>query len=286
MDVIIIGSGPAGLSAAIYAARANLSFSVIERLYPGGKLVWIEKIENYPGFPGGISGAELAERFYSQALKLGVNLIFEDVLRIEKSGEKFNISTKDKTYETKNVVVASGSIPKHLGIKGEDTFKGKGVSYCALCDGAFFRNKEVVVIGEGKQVEADINFLRNFSSVIWIRHPGKMYTSIDGINIIEGKPVEITGENRVEKVLVQTKSGITEIKADGVFIFAGFKPSFEFLPPDVNLDNAGYIITDKNFLTSVNGMYACGDIRSGSMKQIVSAVYEAAAVINHIRKHL
>lgn len=286
MDVIIIGAGPAGMSAAIYAARANLSFAVIEKMYPGGKLVWINKIENYPGFPGGISGAELAERFYNQAAKLGVEFIFQDVKKVEKSQQLFRVFTVDKSYETKNIVVASGSVPSHLGIKGEETFMGRGLSYCVLCDGVFFKNKTVVVIGEGKHTESDINFLKDFSSVIWIRQPGSKGTSIEGISVVEGTPIEIVGKDTVEKVIVQTRFGSTEVNTDGVFIFAGFKPSFEFLPPDINLDKAGYIITDRTFLTSVNRIYACGDIRSSSMKQIVSAAYEGAAVINQIRKSL
>ncbi|HPP66958.1 MAG TPA: FAD-dependent oxidoreductase [bacterium] len=287
MDIIIIGSGPAGISAAIYAARANISFAIIERTYPGGKLAWIEKIENYPGFPDGISGTKLAEKFYSQALKRGANFIFQEVKSVKKSDNSFTIQTEIQTYQAKNIIVASGSIPKQLNIKGEDRFKGRGISYCVLCDGPLFRNKKVVVIGEGSMLESEINFLKQFSgSITWIKSPGSANTLINGITVIKGTPIEIKGENKVEEILVQTESDVIEVQTDGIFIFAGFKPSFEFLPSDIKRDKTEYIITNQNFLTSTNGIYACGDIRSGSMKQIVSAVYEGAAVINQIRKNL
>ncbi|MCM8822023.1 MAG: FAD-dependent oxidoreductase [Candidatus Omnitrophica bacterium] len=286
MDLVIIGSGPAGISAAIYAARANISFVVLERMYPGGKLVWIEKIENYPGFPGGISGPELAERFYNHATKLNVNFTFQNVRKIKKQEGIFKVYAGENIYDVRFVIVASGSVPSKLGIKGEDEFSGRGVSYCAICDGAFFKNRKVVVIGEGKHVEADINYLKSFSSVVWLRKPGVVEKDIFGVSIIKGIPVEINGENSVRSIVVKTESGIKEIETDGVFIFAGFKPSFDFLPSDVALDSSGYVKTDAHLKSSVDGIYACGDIRSGSLKQIVSAVNDGAIAVNEIRKRI
>ncbi|HPO51751.1 MAG TPA: FAD-dependent oxidoreductase [bacterium] len=286
MDVIVIGAGPAGISAGIYAARANMSFMVIEKMYPGGKLVWIEKIENYPGFPDGIPGPDLAERFYRQATALKVNFVFQNVDRIEKVQEHFRVFSGNEYYEARYIIVASGSVPKKLGIKGEDTFVGRGVSYCAICDGAFFRNKRVAVIGEGKHVITDINYLKGLASVTWIRKPTGQSQNVEGVNIINGVPLEIAGEGVVKGIVVQTEKGITTVETDGVFIFAGFKPSFEFLPPEVTLDQSGYIKTDSTLQSSMNGIYVCGDIRSGSLKQIVSAVSDGAVAINEIRKKL
>ncbi|MCM8763807.1 MAG: FAD-dependent oxidoreductase [Candidatus Omnitrophica bacterium] len=286
MDLVIIGSGPAGISAGIYAARANISSVVLERMYPGGKLGWIEKIENYPGFPGGISGKDLAERFYNQATALNVNFVFQNVDRIEKQQGFFTVYAGEEKYHVRFVIVASGSVPEKLGLKGEDEFLGRGVSYCAICDGAFFKNKRVVVIGEGKYVETDIKHLKDFSSVMWLRKPGTPERDIAGVSMIRGTPVEIKGENSVKSIVVQTESGIKEIETNGVFIFAGFKPSFDFLPSEVILDGSGYVKTDSKLQTSVNGIYACGDIRSGSLKQIVSAVSDGATAVNEIRKRI
>jgi len=286
MDVIIVGGGPAGIAAGIYAARANMSFVVIEKMYPGGKLAWIEKIENYPGFPDGIAGSDLAERFYRQATALNVNFVFQNVDRIEKVQEGFRVFSSSNFYEAKHIIVASGSVPKKLGIKGEETFLGKGVSYCAICDGAFFKNKRVAVVGEGKHVISEINYLKGLASVTWIKKPQSQSQDLEGVNIVNGVPVEITGERIVKGIIVQTEKGITTIEIDGIFIFAGFKPSFEFLPPEVALDQSGYIKTDSNLKSSVDGIYACGDIRSGSLKQIVSAVRDGAVAINEIRKNL
>lgn len=286
MDLAIIGSGPAGITAGIYAARSNMSFIVFERMYPGGKLVWINRIENYPGFPGGISGPELAERFYNQAMDLRVNFVFQKVEKIEKNKNDFKIISGANLYETRFIIAASGSVPKKLGIKGEDEFVGRGVSYCAICDGAFFKNKKVVVFGEGKHVETDIKHLKSFSSVIWLRKPGAQEIKIEGISIIEGIPIEIVGEYSVKAIIVQTKSEIKEIETDGVFIFAGFKPSSDFLPSEVIIDDIGYVKTDINLQSSLEGIYACGDIRSGSLKQIITAINDGAIAVNEIRKRL
>lgn len=286
IDIVIIGSGPAGISAGIHAVRANISCVVIERMYPGGKLVWIDRIENYPGFPGGISGPELAERLYNHATGLNVNFVFQSVNKIEKEKEVFKTFTDDKVYESRFVIVASGSIPKKLGIKGEEDFVGKGVSYCAICDGAFFKNKRVVVIGEGKHAETEIRYLSNLSSVIWLRKPASVEKEIQGVSVVKGIPLEIKGKESVSSLIVQSESQIKEIETDGVFIFAGFKPSFEFLPSEVVLDDAGYIKTDEKLQSSIEGIYACGDIRSGSLKQIVSAVNDGAIAVNEIRKKM
>ncbi|MCM8816140.1 MAG: FAD-dependent oxidoreductase [Candidatus Omnitrophica bacterium] len=286
LDLAIIGSGPAGLTAGIYGARANMSFVVFEGMYPGGKLVWIKKIENYPGFPTGVSGPELAERFYNQATNLKVNFIFQKVEKVVKDKDVFKIISGTQSYQTRFVIVASGSVPKKLGIKGEDEFLGRGVSYCAICDGPLFKNKKVVVIGEGKHVETDLEYLKRFSSVTWLRKPNSQEKKIDGISVVRAIPVEIVGEYSVKLIIAQTESGFIEIETDGVFIFAGFKPSFDFLPPDVILDDIGYVKTDGNLQSSVEGLYACGDIRSGSLKQIVAAVNDGAVAINEIRKKI
>jgi len=286
MDLVIVGSGPAGLSAAIFAARAGMSFIVLEKMTPGGKLVWIEKIENYPGFPGGISGPELAEKFYLQASQLNVNFVFQGVDKIEKKDDLFMIFSGKNIYEAKYIIVASGSIPKKLDVKGEEEFLGKGVSYCAICDAPFFKNKKVFVIGEGKHVLSEIKLLKKFSSVTWLVRQGSTIKDMEDVDVVKGSPVEICGKEKVESIIVDTGSGTKEFQTDGVFIFAGFKPSFEFLPGEVLVDSAGYIKTDINLESSVRGLYACGDIRSGSLKQIIAATFDGAFAVNQVRKHL
>jgi thioredoxin reductase (NADPH) len=289
-DLIIVGAGPAGLSASIYAARARLNFIVLERVYPGGKLMWIDKIENYPGFNEIISGQVLGEKMYMQALKLGAKFNFESVKEIkDESNTKKVITENNNIYETKAIVIASGSILKKLGIPGEEQFSGKGVSYCAVCDGFFFKNKTVAVIGEGPIALSDVKFLKNIASVIWIKKRKDAIIIPADVKVIYGNVKEIKGNQKVEGILVENQEkGITEeIGVDGIFIFSGFRPSSDFLPEDkIKLEEKGFITTDNNLQTSISGIYACGDIRAHSLKQIVSACSEGAIAVEHLRKNL
>jgi len=285
MDIAIIGAGPAGLTAGMYAGRAGISCRIFERMYPGGKLVWIEDIENFPGFPEGITGRDLAEKIYRQTLRFKVEVVFEDVIKVEAGGTSISIVTGSGVYDCRAVIVASGSIPRKLGVPGEEALIGRGVSYCALCDGYFFRNKTVAVVGEGKQVLSEIEFLRKLAKVVWVTRE-KEIPGDTGVTVINGKTREILGTDHVSGIVVESPSGVQTINVDGVFIFAGFKPSADFLPPETKKDAAGFLITDQNFQTSVKGIFACGDIRAGSLKQAVSACSEGAQVIQAIHRIL
>ncbi len=289
-DLVIIGAGPAGLSAGIYAARAKMNFTVLEKVYPGGKLMWIDKIENYPGFNEIISGLSLAEKMYMQSLKLGVKFNFESVkeIKIEEDIKKV-ITEGNNIYETKTIIVATGSILKKLGIPGEEALSGKGVSYCAVCDGYFFKNKTVAVIGEGLLALSDVKFLKNLASVLWIKKRKDSIVIPPDVRVIYGNVKEIKGNQKVEGIVVENNETkvIEEIFVSGVFIFSGFQPSSAFLPADkIKLEEKGFIYTDSNLQTSVKGIYACGDIRAYSMKQIISACSEGAMAVEEIRKHL
>jgi thioredoxin reductase (NADPH) len=285
MDIAIIGAGPAGLTAGMYAGRAGISCRIFERMYPGGKLVWIEDIENFPGFPEGITGRDLAEKIYRQTLRFKVEVVFEDVIKVEAGGTSISIVTGSGVYDCRAVIVASGSIPRKLGVPGEEALIGRGVSYCALCDGYFFRNKTVAVVGEGKRVLSEIEFLRKLAKVVWVTRE-KEIPGDTGVTVINGKTREILGTDHVSGIVVESPSGVQTINVDGVFIFAGFKPSADFLPPETKKDAAGFLITDQNFQTSVKGIFACGDIRAGSLKQAVSACSEGAQVIQAIHRIL
>lgn len=285
MDIAIIGAGPAGLTAGMYAGRAGISCRIFERMYPGGKLVWIEDIENFPGFPEGITGRDLAEKIYRQTLRFKVEVVFEDVIKVEAGGTSISIVTGSGVYDCRAVIVASGSIPRKLGVPGEEALIGRGVSYCALCDGYFFRNKTVAVVGEGKRVLSEIEFLRKLAKVVWVTRE-KEILGDTGVTVINGKTREILGTDHVSGIVVESPSGARTLNVDGVFIFAGFKPSADFLPPEIKKDAAGFLITDQNFQTSVKGIFACGDIRAGSLKQAVSACSEGAQVIQAIHRIL
>lgn len=288
-DLVIVGAGPAGLSAGIYAARAKMNFIILEKVYPGGKLMWIDKIENYPGFIETISGPTLGEKMYQQALKLGAGINFEGVkeIKIEKDIKK--VITENNVYETKTVIVASGSVLKKAGIPGEENLSGKGVSYCAVCDGNFFKNKTVAVIGEGRLALIDVKFLKNLASVIWIKKIKDATIIPPEVKVIHGNVKEIKGKQKVEGIIVENSETGTmeEISLDGVFIFSGFQPASGFLPSDkIKLEEKGFITTDNNLQTSISGIYACGDIRAHSLKQIVSACSEGAIAVEEARKHL
>lgn len=287
-DLIIIGAGPAGLTAGIYAARAKLNFIILEQLYAGGKLIWIEKIENFPGCPEELSGQILAEKMYQQALRFGSRINFESVSKVDIENEGKILVTGKNSYETKTVIIASGSLPRKLDVPGEKELLGKGVSYCALCDGYFFRDKKVAVVGDGSTAFAEARFLTKFASVVWIKKGRDTLPGDAGITMMHGKVVSINGKDRVEGLTVEKfDSGKTEdVAVDGVFIFAGFSPSANFLPGPVEREKSGYVVTDGEYRTAVKGIYACGDIRAGSLKQVVNACAEGACAVEKIRRFL
>ena len=289
-DVIIIGGGPAGLAAAIYAGRAKLDGFVLEKMSPGGQVLITDRVENYPGFPDGLTGFELVEKFSAHAQKFGMNIENGEVASIEPVGDLINITLTDqRTITTRSIVVATGATHRKLGVKGEDEFVGRGVSYCATCDGPFFKDQVVAVVGGGDSAVQEAIFLTRFAKKVYLIHRRDELRAIkvladrakenDKIEFVWDSVVEeIEGDDQVRslKILNRKTGETTELKVDGVFIFIGIVPVTDFVKGLVETDEMGFIKTDQWMRTSIKGIYAAGDCRQKPLLQIVTAVAEGA----------
>ncbi len=298
-DIVIIGGGPAGLSAGIYAARARLSTLLIERGAIGGQILNTEWVENYPGFPEGISGIDLTMAMHKQAEKFGLETVLADVTGVKFTKTKKTVETSDGSYTAQAVIIASGSERQKLGVPGEAEYTGKGVSYCATCDGAFFRDKSVVVVGGGNAAITEALELTKFASEITVIHRRDELRATKilqekafaepKIEILWDSVVDaITGDTFVEKVVVsnvKTKKKST-LNVAGVFMAVGFKPNTEYLQGALELDKTNAVITDDKMATSVPGVYAAGDIRSGSIRQVISATGDGAVAAVNAEKYI
>ena len=286
-DVIIIGGGPAGLSAAVYASRARLKTLLIEKAGCGGQMAVTDLLENYPGFNGGINGFELATKLEAQARDFGTEIIYDEALSIEGEAVK-SVKTNNKTYETKTVIIAAGTKAKELGAGGEKQFVGRGVSYCAVCDAPFYKNKEVVVVGGGNSALQEAIYLSKFAKNVTLIHRRNEFRavkilqerlfSVPNISILyDSTVVKISGNEKVEKLTVENcKTGNkSELKADGLFVFIGLIPNTANFP-QLSINKYGYIITDENMKTSVSGIFACGDVRDKMLRQVVTAAADGA----------
>jgi thioredoxin reductase (NADPH) len=291
-DLVIIGGGPAGLTAGIYGARAGLSTLILEKLSPGGQAVTTDILENYPGFVEPIGGFELIDRMVGQATKFGVEIRMGEVTGIEAPADQEHkiIHLGDETISAIGVIIATGAYHKHLGVPGEDHFWGKGVSCCATCDGMFYKGKRVVVVGGGDTAIKESLFLTKFASEITIIHrrdrlratkvlQDKILSMPDKVKF-EWKSFvkEVMGENKVSGVKLGYVDSNEEkiLECDGVFIFVGFIPGTDFVKGFVEMDERGYILTDDNMKTSVPGVFACGDARKKLLRQIITACGEGA----------
>lgn len=292
-DVVIIGGGPAGLTAAIYAARARLKTLVVESLNIPAQAVLTSDIENYPGFPEGLNGFELVERFKKQAVNFGAEFTTKEVKGI-KPCEKENKSAweadlgGEKIYSL-SVIIATGASPRKLGIPGEEKFRGKGVSYCAVCDGAFFKNKHVALVGGGDTAIEEAIFLTNFADKVTVIHrkDSLRATKILQERAFSNKKITflwssaakaITGDEKVKGIKVENLKGKKEesLACDGVFIFVGYEPNTKIFKGTLDLDKDGYILADDDMKTSKKGVFACGDARKKLLRQIVTACGEGA----------
>jgi thioredoxin reductase (NADPH) len=299
-DVAIIGAGPAGLTSAIYTSRERLRTLVLEKVMCGGLPATTERVENYPGFPEGIGGMELMRRFKEQAEKFGAEIKeFSEVKRIEQENKIFKLKTDFETFKSYAVIVASGSVPKKLNVPGEDRFTGKGVSYCAICDGPFYEGKDVAVIGCGnsglQEGETLLKYVKSITFVEFLPYiPGEKILQERIINDKRAKfllnhiVTAINGEETVQSISVRDRESQEEkeIKVDGVFIYVGFLPNTQFLKGFVELDKDGYIITDEEMRTSKVGIYAVGDVRSKRVRQISVACAEGTVAAISVRDYL
>ncbi|MGT2943150.1 thioredoxin-disulfide reductase [Streptococcus constellatus subsp. viborgensis] len=297
-DTIIIGSGPAGMTAALYAARSNLKVALLERGIPGGQMNNTSDIENYPGYAN-ISGPELAEKMFEPLEKLGVEHLFGYVKKIEDHGNVKKVFTEDEVFETKTVIIASGAFHRHLGVLGEKELNSRGVSYCAVCDGAFFRDEDLLVVGGGDSAVEEAVFLTRFAKTVTIIHrrdelraqkvlQDRAFAN-EKIRFIWGSVVkEIKGDKCVSSVIVENaKTGeISEHEFGGVFIYVGLEPVSEFVK-DLGITNeAGWIVTDNHMKTAISGIYAIGDVREKNLRQVTTAVGDGAIAGQEVYKYI
>ncbi|ABO50261.1 thioredoxin reductase (NADPH) [Desulforamulus reducens MI-1] len=298
-ELVIIGGGPAGYAAGLYAARADINSVLIERGMPGGQAAATEWIENYPGFPGGIGGIELAMKMDEQARSFGLEVTMTDVSKLELQGSEFIVFTGQETIKTKTVIVASGSKPQFLGVEGEGKFHGRGVSYCATCDGAFFRDKTVAVVGGGDAAVEEALFLTKFAAKVYIIHRRgelratkliqKRAMANDKIAFLWHSVVDdILGDSKVESIRIKDvrTDELSTIPVDGVFIYVGTRANSELIKDLVEMDSRGYILANEKMQTSVPGLYVAGDVRQKSLRQVVTAVADGAIAAMEVEKYL
>ena len=296
-DYIIIGAGPAGLSSAQYAARSGLKTIVLEGMGPGGQVAQIFELENYPGVFPAVNGFDFVETLRKQAEAFGAQIKQVQVTSIDKTGKDFIIQTKDATYSAPALCIATGAVHKNLGVPGEEELKGRGVSYCATCDGPFFRNKKIVVIGGGDSACSEAIYLASLSKDVTIVHRRNEFRAqkalVDKMLKAGVKPIydsvvkQINGQNKVESITLENvKTGEqTDFECAAVFIFAGMAPQTDLVDM-IKKDISGYIMTDENMQTSIPGLYAAGDVRSKPFRQIVTAVSDGAIAANAAKEFI
>lgn len=286
-DIIIIGAGIAGMTAAIYARRAGLGALIIEKNIYGGQMVQTADIDNYPGVPS-VGGAELSMTVYQQAEALGAEFVFDTVTALEQSRESWKVTCAGGEYNAKAVIFANGATHRRLGCKGEDEFAARGVSYCATCDGSFFRGKDVAVVGGGNTALEDALFLANMCSKVYLIHRRSQYRAdrvlADAagerdniIPVLDSQVEEILGEGTVTAVRTVSNDGQGRtLEVSGVFIAVGVQPDTDLLRGIAPRDESGYILADENGETGIDGLYAAGDCRSKRLRQIVTAAADGA----------
>ncbi len=292
-DTIIIGSGIAGMTASIYLKRENLDVLILEREVPGGQLVRSPLIENYPGYDK-VEGPELALTIHNQVRELGVPVSFEEVLEIIDCNSYKKVITNQNEYETRTVLLATGRSPRKLNLQNEDKFLGKGISYCATCDGALYKNKTVAVVGGGNSASIEALFLSNICKKVFLIHRKDQLRSElalqeklerkENIEIIYEKSIIKLGEENGKFSFIEL-SDKSIINIDGLFIYIGFTPNVDAFHLSVKKKD-GYIVTNENMQTSIAGIYACGDIISKQVYQLTTAVGEASIAAENIKKEL
>ena len=298
-EVLIVGGGPAGLTAGLYSSRAGLTSALIEKGILGGQIVNAEVVENFPGFPQGISGMELGVKMHEQAQKYGLKTIFAEVHGLEIQGTLKVLKTTEGNFNAKTVILAGGAVRRKLGIEGEDKLTGRGVSYCAVCDGAFFQDQTIAVIGGGDTAVTEALHLTRFASKITIVHRRDQLRAghilqekiryEPKINFLWNTTVSaVKGTDVVETIeLLNTKTGlISSLEVNGVFISVGTDPDTRYLKGIIPLDESGYIITNENMETQIPGVLAAGDVRHNSARQAITAAGDGATAAIYAQKYL
>ena len=298
-DIIIIGGGPGGYTAALYAARAGLDTIVLEKLSAGGQMALTHQIDNYPGFEEGIDGFSLAEKMQAQAERFGAKSEYAEVRSVDLAANPKVIESREGRFLGKAVVLATGANPRKLGIAKEDELVGRGVAYCAACDGMFYRGKTVVVVGGGDSAAAEALLLSRIAKKVIVVHRRDTLraTKIYHEPLMNAENVEFRWNSAVTELLHGDKvSGIrlknlatgeeSSLECDGVFVSVGREPATEFLRGQVALDDRGYVIADETTATNIPGVFAVGDIRTKQLRQVVTAVADGAAAIHSAEEYL
>jgi thioredoxin reductase (NADPH) len=299
LDLIIIGGGPAGLSAALYAVRTRLKTLLIEKMILGGMASTTFFIENYPGFPEGISGMELSNRMQDQVRRLGLDILWGNSISVKNKKNHREVQVDGKLLTAKAVIIATGTEAARLGVPGENEFRGRGISYCATCDGPFYKEKTVMVVGGGDSAVEEALFLTRYAKKISIVHRrdelradkilAERALSNPKIYFYWHSAVEkITGKEKVEEAILKDLLTGKKLKipVDGIFIYVGVKPNSEIVKDTLKLDSKGFILTDENMKTSATGIFAAGDVRIKSLRQIVTAVADGAIAAESARKYI
>lgn len=298
-DIVVIGGGPAGYTAALYAARAKLSTLVLEKLSAGGQMALTAQVDNYPGFEDGVDGFDLAQKMQQQAEKFGAETMLAEVTAVKLDSRVKEIETSEGTVYGKTVILATGANPRQLGLPEEKALTGRGVSYCAACDGMFYRDKTVVVVGGGNSAAADALVLSRIAKKVMIVHRRDTLraTKIYHEPLESAANVEFYWNSAVTRILHEGKvTGVkltdvntgeeTTVDCDGVFVSIGRSPATALVKGQVALDEAGYIIADESTGTSLPGVFAVGDVRTKALRQIVTAVADGAVAVHHAEEYL
>ncbi|MDR1604866.1 MAG: thioredoxin-disulfide reductase [Gracilibacteraceae bacterium] len=298
-DTAIIGAGPAGLTAAIYTARGGLNTLVLEAAAPGGQAALTERIDNYPGFPDGVSGYDLTQYFYRQAEKMGARFLMEEVRGLAADGPVKSLRVAARDIEAKTVLIATGARQRKLGARGETVFVGRGVSYCAVCDGAFFRGRDVAVVGGGNAALEEAVYLTRFVRRVTVIHRRNEFRadraaltaarSAANLDFLTPWLVEeIRGREKVEELLLsRAETGESRTLAvAGIFIYVGVEPRLDFALPGLATDPGGYILTDEMLCTGIDGVFAAGDVRAVPLRQVATAVGDGALAARAMERRL
>lgn len=298
-DVIIIGGGPGGYSAGLYTARAGLKTVVLEKLSAGGQMALTSQIDNYPGFEEGVDGFELGEKMQATAERFGVVTELAEVYSLDLDGEDKVAHTSEGNFTAKAIIIATGANPRELGVEKESAYVGRGVNYCAACDGMFYKDKVVAVVGGGNTAVADTIILSRIAKKVYIIHRRdalratkiyhKQLEAMDNVEFVwDSRIEELVAGDRLEGLNIKNiKSGeVSFLPVDGVFVSIGRKPNTELVEGKVGLDKAGYIVADESCRTSLPGVFAIGDVRTKALRQVVTAVADGAVASHYVEEYL
>ena len=296
-DVIIIGGGPAGYTAGLYGVRAGLKVLLIEKVYAGGQIALSHQVDNYPGFEDGIDGFTLAQNMKNQAEKFGLISKFDEVVSVELLSKTKKVKTLNEEFLSNTVIIATGANPKELGLESEQAFTGKGVHYCASCDGMFYRGKNVVIVGGGDTALSESILLSRIAKTVTIIHRrsefrgSKVYedtiSKTENITVLYDSKVEkLLGEDKLSRIIVKNvkTNELKQLDCDAVFVCIGRKPTTELFKDQISLNDGGYIIAGEDTKTNIDGVFAVGDVRTKALRQVVTAVSDGATAIHYVEE--